>query len=288
MGVLDYLLPENPFNAFRDVRNPMAHTPPGILARAVEGAPAMLEGMWNTFTTPGDILMGKKPATIEDAAKFALDVGLIGFGGSAPKGALRSGGARNAKGLPRDEASRMARAREMGHTVPMYHATNAKKDFEAFKSPSRASLRPGDWAIYGADHPAVAGEFGSGNGQRVLPLLGRGAKKTSIDLPEGVTDHEVSATLADLWDNGYDFVRLKNYTTPGGKTGQTIYAVRDPNQLRSRFADFDPAKAWSDDLLATAAPPIPYSALEDDQDTTGILRYLRQRALEKFAAEGGT
>lgn len=78
--------------------HPLSSTPPGMIYRAVKDGPAMMKGMWNTFTTPGDILAGKKKATVEDAAKFALDVGIGGGAfGTAPKGALRTFAGRNAK-----------------------------------------------------------------------------------------------------------------------------------------------------------------------------------------------
>jgi hypothetical protein len=64
---------------------------------------------------------------------------------------------------------------------------------------------------------------------------------------------EIAATLRDAWDNGYDAVMMKNYTTPGGQGGRTILVVKEPSQLRSPNAKFDPAKRDSSDLLAGIA-----------------------------------
>jgi hypothetical protein len=58
--------------------------------------------------------------------------------------------------------------------------------------------------------------------------------------------------LADAWAQGHDSVLLKNYTLPGGISGDVL-VVRDPAQLRSPFAQFDPAKRYSRDLLAGLA-----------------------------------
>jgi hypothetical protein len=45
---------------------------------------------------------------------------------------------------------------------------------------------------------------------------------------------------------------LRNYTSPGGRSGD-ILVVKDPAQLRSPNAKFDPAKRNSNDLSASIA-----------------------------------
>ena len=44
-------------------------------------------------------------------------------------------------------------------------------------------------------------------------------------------------------------------TAPPELGPQTIWSFRDPNQLRSWFARFDPSMRYSDDLLAARAIP---------------------------------
>jgi hypothetical protein len=59
---------------------------------------------------------------------------------------------------------------------------------------------------------------------------------------------------------------LRNYTSPGGKVGD-ILVVRDPAQLRSPFAQFDPAKRNSRNLLAGiagAAAPFQFAPIDRD------------------------
>ncbi len=58
------------------------------------------------------------------------------------------------------------------------------------------------------------------------------------------------ASIANAFDNGYDAIRLSNDTAVPTLPPQSIWAFRDPNQLRSRFARFDPRNIDSADLLA--------------------------------------
>lgn len=97
---------------------------------------------------------------------------------------------------------------------------------------------------------------GSGNGQNILPLFHRAERPARIDLTGTETNHQIAATLDEAWKSGYDAVLLTNYTSPGGLTGQQIIIVKDPAQLRSPFAAFDPAKRSSADLLAGAGGAI--------------------------------
>lgn len=74
------------------------------------------------------------------------------------------------------------------------------------------------------------------------PLVHRANKRARVDLDGNEKNLEVAATLADLWERGFDSALLRNYTTPDGKTGQKILVVKDPSQLRSPNAAFDPKK----------------------------------------------
>jgi hypothetical protein len=74
-----------------------------------------------------------------------------------------------------------------------------------------------------------------------------------LELTGDEKNHEIAATLSKAWDDGFTSVLMRNYTTPGGKTPRDILIVRDPAQLRSPFAQFDPAKRNSRDLLASIA-----------------------------------
>jgi hypothetical protein len=83
------------------------------------------------------------------------------------------------------------------------------------------------------------------------PIWHRSERPTSIDV-RGVGESEIRASLLKAWEEGYDSVMLKNYTSPGGRTG-TVLVVKDLAQLRSPSAKFDPRKRNSSDLLAGVA-----------------------------------
>jgi hypothetical protein len=162
-----------------------------------------------------------------------------------------------------DEASRMRRAEEMGfHTeMPLYHGTSGS-DFTAFDPSKRGSTtlaphaREGVWSSL---NPEVAAEFAemaagkSPDGQRILPLLHRAENPASLRLKGHETHRQIAATLADAFDSGIDAVLVRNYTSPGGTAKQNILVVKNENQLRSRFAKFDPANRNSNDLSASIA-----------------------------------
>jgi len=73
----------------------------------------------------------------------------------------------------------------------------------------------------------------------------------SIDA-RGVGEGELQASLKKAWEQGFDAVTLRNYTAPGGRTGD-ILVVKDLAQLRDPRAKFDLAKRDSNDLLASIA-----------------------------------
>ena len=74
-------------------------------------------------------------------------------------------------------------------------------------------------------------------------------RQGTINLDGHEKNHEVAATLAQAWNDGYDSIKLKNYTTPAGLKQQEVIVVRNPNQLRSVNAAFDPARISEPGLL---------------------------------------
>lgn len=111
--------------------------------------------------------------------------------------------------------------------------------------------------------PDVANEFAlraaleTGGDPAVLPLAYRSERPAALRLDGTEKNLEVAATLNNAFrDGGYDSVVMKNYSTPGGKTGENIAVVRNPNQLRSLTADFDPTKKHSANLLASRLAPL--------------------------------
>jgi hypothetical protein len=83
------------------------------------------------------------------------------------------------------------------------------------------------------------------------PIWHRSEHSMSIDA-RGAAEGEIQASLKKAWDQGYDAVMVKNYTSPDGRRG-TVLVVKDLAQLRSPNAKFDPARRNSNDLSASIA-----------------------------------
>jgi hypothetical protein len=169
-----------------------------------------------------------------------------------------------AKALPMDEASRTARAKEMGFhlDMPLYHGSDtAFRAFDLSKGGRMTGAAPARQGVWTALDPTVAEEFaqmaaqapGSRGNAQIYRLVHRSDRPGTIRLSGDESNHEIAATLAQAWDDGFTSVLLKNYTTPGGKIGKEILVVKDPNQLRVPWATFDPNKKESSRLTAGLA-----------------------------------
>jgi hypothetical protein len=206
----------------------------------------------------GQVLAAQEAAREGDAQRFAL--AMTPVPGAA--NARRVG--RAGKALPMDEASRMARAREMGFLtdIPVYHGTAREFSELSLEAPARNSQGPLARAgVSTTRDPGYASGFaelsfqnGIGSSPQVLPLLHRTEKPVRIDATDA-DPRAIAGAVQDAWDLGYDAVMIENYTMGAFKEGAptTHIIVKDPAQLRSRFARFDPAKRDSRDLLAGVA-----------------------------------
>jgi hypothetical protein len=149
--------------------------------------------------------------------------------------------------LPMDEASRLARARELGFDTEqtLYHGTD--KSFEAFAPEGRARHRNAvPNATYLSNLPDVAEAFTYGKeGAQTMPLYVRGKMKSvSLDDP---TLESVSDFAAQAKSEGFAGIQL-NYGEGSGGAIETI--VFDPSNIRSKFAKFDSAQSESPVLTA--------------------------------------
>jgi hypothetical protein len=209
----------------------------------------------------GGLMEGTEPFRPSEALGHGVDLAMALAGPKfLPKGAGE---------LAMDTASRMARAKEMGFrtSMPLYHGTNA--EFSAFRAAPTIAEELAAPGVSTALDPAVASEFAAsraatrGGQAQVLPLYHRADNPVRLDLSGRESHAQVVETLRDAFERGHDSVMITNYTTPGGLTGQKIIIVRDPEQLRSVNAAFDPAKRNSANLLAglAGAAAIPLSSL---------------------------
>lgn len=214
-----------------------------------------------------DLANATQTGSLTPEAVQALTLGSVGTGlGLAERGALAAGAGRPAiPSLAMDEAARFQRAREMGFhpELNLYHGT--ARAFDAFApNPQARSLGQPTAAgvAWSAENPAVANRFAElasqenqGTGSQTYPLVARWNNLAGLTLTGNERQGEMMGTVRDAFLNGYDALRLKNYTTFPEFGPQTIWVFRDPSQLRSRFARFDPAQKDSADLLAARATP---------------------------------
>ena len=160
-------------------------------------------------------------------------------------------------GLPPDNTA-MERAKAMGFNtdLDLYHGTG--QDFTEFKLPDPANRsstrdRVGELAISLAESAELANVFANRSGydgSNVIPVFHRMSKGAGVNLPGGVSNQEVYDTVSEAFDDGpFDALRFSNYNIPEIKN-QRFYMVKNPNQVRSRFAAFDPFKKNSANLLA--------------------------------------
>ena len=181
--------------------------------------------------------------------------------------------AKLAKALDMSKEARMARAKEQRvYDNTVYHGTAAKPStttddgniFEEFKlwegnDPTRSSVRSpvSKLGVSLAEQPEIAESFArlaasnqkEQTGATLMPLRFRADKMGHIDLDGSETNEDIFGAVTDAWKSDYDAIQFRNYTTPDGIKGSFVL-VKNPNQIRSTQAAFDPAKKDSSNLLA--------------------------------------
>lgn len=93
-------------------------------------------------------------------------------------------------------------------------------------------------------------------GARTLPLAGRKDKALQFEVLPHHGSKEVGATLSHAYDDlGYDLALIQKKDTIVPDINQEIvFQFKDPSQLRSKFAAFDPSRRNESDLLAGMVP----------------------------------
>jgi hypothetical protein len=153
--------------------------------------------------------------------------------------------------MPMDEASRMARASDMGFDPERryYHGTNA--EFSEMRPSTTGKIGPG---VYMTDNPEFAGAFASDNpemGGRILPLTAQRYEP----VPDFVRTEARAARSAesDGFDGANAYSNLMRRYGYDGVEVQDQRTVLTPSNIRSRFARFDPRLSHLANLSAGAA-----------------------------------
>lgn len=257
-------------------------------------------GGWEVAAQPNDPMMERA----QDLAGMAMGSSLGATSGTATLGA---GPIRRTAALPMDEASRMARASEQGYTVDAYKGgqphdwdTMPVKDWRgnviegANRVPRELTMinSPGNpYAGFFSHDPSVAGRFAAPfehgaiwptklkfEKPLVIDAKGQPAAAFQFDTiaqRHGTTE-EMSAFRRAFTEGDYDGVILKNTKDEGD-----VYVPRNPEQVRSRFARFDPKNVGKSGLLLSdsGAPGAPLAALEHAQPFYSAV----ERAVEGIA-----
>jgi hypothetical protein len=102
------------------------------------------------------------------------------------------------------------------------------------------------------------------SGANVMPVALRYKNPMYYDFKGSAYRDQTYADLVkEAKAKGHDALILQNTYDPGAGTAKLIDVgvVFEPNQVRSKFAKFDPAKIYSPDILASGGSPIPFGLL---------------------------
>ena len=250
-----------------------------------KGLLAKMFGGWNRLreNPVADVALGFTPAgvaaDVQDASSAIRNRDLVGLGlagvgfipgvGDVVKG-VGKGLRRGVSNLPMDEASRLARAREMGFDVdrPMYHGTSYS--FPEFQVSEAGMMGPGVYvtnlpseADYYAKKSAEFRNFAEGRpdvGANVVPVVVREGNLFDLDARDmwkafGDPDSQ-EELVRRAREAGYIGARGSSPYSGSGQKAEGIVeyiSMFDPKDVRSRFAAFDPAMRESANLLAGTA-----------------------------------
>jgi hypothetical protein len=157
--------------------------------------------------------------------------------------------------LPMDEASRLARAREMGRVDPQYHATLA--DFPAFMPSETGRVGRG---VYTGDFPTDIEDYarkqGTSEGLNIIPLLAPSEQtyarridwQNLVDADEAFPWNATVDETVQGFKRAADTMSAQGYPGVNSQPGERV--TFDPASLRSRFALFDPEFAHLRNLSA--------------------------------------
>jgi hypothetical protein len=263
---------------------------PAETAQQPSGMAALLSGAYNAMGLLAKRAMGNSANAVGtgtydaaapmEAAMMAMTGGLAGVPMKAGEAVLGAGPVRRSA-LPMDEASRLARAQEQGYTIDAYKGgqpydwntmpeTNWKgeviKGTENRVPVELTSINSPNspYAGFFSNDPKVADRFAAPfehgavwptklkfENPLVIDAQGKHAAAFQFDSiardPKNNTITEMNKFHGAFKEGSpHDGVILKNTKDEGD-----VYIPRNPDQIRSRFAAFDPAKIGSGELLGS-------------------------------------
>lgn len=201
--------------------------------------------------------------------------------------------------LPMDEASRLARAREMGFDTDKTWFHGTKRKFDEFDNDETAfgmghwfadTKHYADWMA--TKHGTTIPAYTNVRNPYIFDIMKEAERirhEVGLDLPEPASSREAMQIIAGHmpWDavardiamvaksKGHDAVLFKNFEDrPDGWAAGNREAllVFDPKNIRSVDARFEPSKRDSANILAAhAVSPIPIST-HDDPTVEDILK----------------
>lgn len=194
--------------------------------------------------------------------------------------------------MPLDEASRMARAREMGMPFDSYHGSRSDADIQSLTPSRSGEIGPG---VYHTQLPDYASEYSMrfdsegdlvGFGQ-VMPL--RTEQPNVINRSDWLNQRQ--ADMDEIYRQrgewSSDIPAIADQITTD-RFGGSVYfqggaamndqgVIRNPSRIRSRFARFDPRLSHLANLSAgVAAGGIMLHQPHRDADTQRLAAYLAE------------
>ena len=186
-------------------------------------------------------------------------------------------------GLPKNNTPEM-RAEAMGFDLsnPQYHATDAYEDFTSIRPSARGKMGAG---IYTSPEASYAEKYGGNKNKRILPMVLRG-EYADADSRENIFD----MVRGELYQKNPNFTSQELNNAVSQEMQRKGYSGFDvdkervtfiPDEIRSRFAAFDPFRMNTETASARGvAPPdllagvLPLGLLTDEDQRKKLYEML--------------
>lgn len=176
--------------------------------------------------------------------------------------------------LPMDEASRNARRIEQGYNIPVYRG---RRQANPEETPRTVRVpQDGERAIFTfpEEYRTNTEHYAGGIGDRgqTQAMYGRMERPLVVDwknvaepgMGEQYNSYDMTKLIDRARAQGHDGIQINGIRDVGGPQSQ--YLFFEPDQLRSRFAKFDPRNLGSGDLLGGIATSALLAQFLQEQD----------------------